>query len=380
LEKWLKRLNFAKKRTIMQKIPTTFTELVRFDWFMKYMFRDKSDFEVLEGFLSVLLKEDIIILEILESEGNQSRKKAKWNRVDVLVKTSTDERIIVEIQNNEEFDYLQRILFGACKTITDNINKGEPYASIKKVISVSIVYFRAAQGRDYIYHGYTLFRGMHLNDELLLNEEQQAAFNKSSPSQIYPEYYLVQALEFSGEINDTLDEWVYLFKNSKVEDDFTAKGIDKAKEKLAIAKLPKRKRLEYERYLKSLHDEASWNETQRIKAMMQEKRDREVQEAVQRAEEAEKIAEQAQQEREKAKQEQEKAQQEREKAEQEREKAEQEREKAEQEREKAEFLLGETQKKAIIKALQRGKLSLEEIADDNEVSVEFVLRIQKDAF
>jgi hypothetical protein len=71
---------------------------------------------------------------------------------------------------------------------------------------------------------------------------------------------LVQALEFSGEINDTLDEWVYLFKNAKVEDDFTAKGIDKAKEKLAIAKLPKRKGLEYERYLKSLHDEASWND------------------------------------------------------------------------------------------------------------------------
>jgi predicted transposase/invertase (TIGR01784 family) len=161
LEKWFKRLNFAKKRTIMQKIPTTFTELVRFDWFMKYMFRDKSDFEVLEGFLSVLLKEDILILEILESEGNQSRKKAKWNRVDVLVKTSTDERIIVEIQNNEEFDYLQRILFGACKTITDNINKGEPYASIKKVISVSIVYFRAAQGRDYIYHGYTVMQNLH---------------------------------------------------------------------------------------------------------------------------------------------------------------------------------------------------------------------------
>jgi hypothetical protein len=55
----------------MQKIPTKFTELVRFDWFMKYMFRDKSDFDVLEGFLSVLLKEDIVILEILESEGNQ---------------------------------------------------------------------------------------------------------------------------------------------------------------------------------------------------------------------------------------------------------------------------------------------------------------------
>jgi predicted DNA-binding protein YlxM (UPF0122 family) len=49
-----------------------------------------------------------------------------------------------------------------------------------------------------------------------------------------------------------------------------------------------------------------------------------------------------------------------------------------QEREKAAFLLRETQKKAIIKALQRGKLSIEEIADDNEVSVDFVLSVQKE--
>ena len=51
-------------------------ELVRFDWFIKFMFRDKSDFDILEGFLSELLKEDIKILEILESEGNQSKKKS----------------------------------------------------------------------------------------------------------------------------------------------------------------------------------------------------------------------------------------------------------------------------------------------------------------
>jgi hypothetical protein len=30
------------------------------------MFRDKADFEILEGFLSELLKENITILEILE--------------------------------------------------------------------------------------------------------------------------------------------------------------------------------------------------------------------------------------------------------------------------------------------------------------------------
>ena len=122
------------------------TELVRFDWFIKHMFRDKSDFDILEGFLSELLKEDIRILEILESESNPSKKSDKFNRVDIMVKNSKDEHIIVEVQNNEEYDYLQRILYGTSKTITDNISKGQPYTFVKKVISISIVYFQAGQG------------------------------------------------------------------------------------------------------------------------------------------------------------------------------------------------------------------------------------------
>ena len=52
-----------------------------------------------------------------------------------MVKTEKDERVIVEIQNNEEYDYLQRILYGACKTIAQNLKRGEPYSLIKKVIS-----------------------------------------------------------------------------------------------------------------------------------------------------------------------------------------------------------------------------------------------------
>ncbi len=256
----------------MNKIPKKFTELVRFDWFMKYMFRDKRNFDILEGFLSVLLKEDIVILEILESEGNQENKKDKFNRVDIMVKTLNDERIIIEIQNNDEFDYLQRILYGACKTISENMKKGDSYSKVKKVVSVSIVYFDAGQGTDYVYHGFTVFKGVHSHDELLLTAEQKIAFQKQTPTQLMPEYYLIQALNFNDLVNDGLDEWIYLFKNSKVDDNFTAKGIDKAKEKLAIVKLPKKKREEYERYLKSLHSEASWNETQKIKAQIEEDR------------------------------------------------------------------------------------------------------------
>ena len=50
--------------------------LVSFDWAIKNILRDKANYDVLEGFLSTLLKKDITILSVLESEGNQ--QFARW--------------------------------------------------------------------------------------------------------------------------------------------------------------------------------------------------------------------------------------------------------------------------------------------------------------
>ncbi len=46
-------------------------KLISFDWAMKKLLRSKANFDILEGFLSELLKEDVRIQEILESEGNK---------------------------------------------------------------------------------------------------------------------------------------------------------------------------------------------------------------------------------------------------------------------------------------------------------------------
>ena len=45
--------------------------LIRFDWAMKRLLRNKANFGILEGFLSELLKEDIKIENIIESESNK---------------------------------------------------------------------------------------------------------------------------------------------------------------------------------------------------------------------------------------------------------------------------------------------------------------------
>ncbi len=59
---------------------------IRFDWAIKRLLRNKANFSVLEGFLSELLKEDVQIQNILESENNEKLDSDKYNRIDILVK------------------------------------------------------------------------------------------------------------------------------------------------------------------------------------------------------------------------------------------------------------------------------------------------------
>ena len=112
--------------------------LIRFDWALKRLLRNKTNFGILEGFLSELLCEDVLIENILESETNKDYKEDKLARVDLLVKDSKGELIIIEIQNNREHDYLLRILFGTSKLLIENMDEGMRYSQIKKIISVNI--------------------------------------------------------------------------------------------------------------------------------------------------------------------------------------------------------------------------------------------------
>lgn len=232
--------------------------LIRFDWAIKRLLRNKADFTVLEGFLSELMKDDVTIETILESESNQQLDTDKFNRVDMLVKNSKDEFVIIEIQNESEYDYFHRMAFGTSKVITEYISVGEPYKNIKKVYSINIVYFDLGQGEDYVYHGKTDFIGIHKADKLQLSTKQTELLGgKTDPSQIYPEYYVIKVNNFDDIAKDSLDEWIYYLKNNEIKDEFNAKGINKAKELWRVDNLPETERKIYLKHIDDLHYGAS---------------------------------------------------------------------------------------------------------------------------
>lgn len=232
-------------------------KLIRFDWAVKKLLRNKANFGILEGFLSELLFDDIRIEKILESESNQEKEDDKFNRVDILTQNSKKELIIVEIQNTYEIDFFHRMAYGASKALTENLALGQAYSEIKKVISINIVYFDLGQGQDYVYKGVTNFFGLHQHDTLMLSARQKTAFLKDNVSDIFPEFYIIKVNKFNNIAKDNLDEWIYFLKNSEVKDEFKAKGLKEAGEVLDYMRLPKDDQYSYNRYLDYLHYKAS---------------------------------------------------------------------------------------------------------------------------
>lgn len=223
---------------------------IRFDWAMKRMLRNKANFEILEGFLSELLEFDVKIQEILESEGNKEHEQDKYNRVDILVKDSNNNHMLIEVQNEKEHDYFQRMLYGQAKLISERLTEGDTYSKLTRIYSINIVYFPLGAGKDYVYISNSDFIGIHYKDTLELTDTQKEFYNAEKVRELFTQYYIIKVNQFNDIAQNTLDEWIYFLKNNEIKDSFKAKGLEKAKQILRVDKLSKSDRIAYNNYVK----------------------------------------------------------------------------------------------------------------------------------
>jgi predicted transposase/invertase (TIGR01784 family) len=187
------------------------------------------------------------ITAVLESESNKKHSTDKFDRVDVLVEDESGELIIIELQFFLEMDYFQRILYGTSKTVVECMIGGAPYMAVKKVYSINIVYFDLGQGNDYVYHGKTNFIGLHNQETLQLSQEQRTVFGKIEVGDLYPEYYVLKINNFDDIARNTLDEWIYFLKNDRIEQNFSAQGLLKARDLLDYNRLSPEDRAAFDR-------------------------------------------------------------------------------------------------------------------------------------
>ena len=222
---------------------------IRFDWAVKRMLRDKANFAVLEGLITVLLGRKITIVEILESEGNQETATDKFNRVDIKAKEENGEIIIVEVQLTRQLYYLQRMLYGVSKAITEHIQIGNKYDKVKKVYSINILYFDLGKGTDYLYHGKTIFTGVHTGDHLEVNTKEANEIRMCVPEDVFPEYYIIRVNEFNDVATTPIEEWLDYLKNNRISDTTTTPGLREARERLLYLQTTDKERHAYDAHM-----------------------------------------------------------------------------------------------------------------------------------
>ena len=170
-------------------------ELIRFDWAMKRLLRDKANYVIVEGLLTALLDKPIHIKSLLESEGNKEYSDDKFNRVDLLAENEHGELVIFEIQNDRELDYFHRMTYGVSKAITEYIKSGETY--------------------------------------------------------------VLRVDEFDKVAATPLDEWISFLKTGDIPANATAPGLAEARERLHIASLSDEERQRYNHDMENLRYQRS---------------------------------------------------------------------------------------------------------------------------
>lgn len=227
------------------------SKYIRFDWAMRRILRQKVNYGILEGLLETVLNMKLKIISVLEP--SDESKCDNFNRLDLLALDCSNDKILIEIQNNTEYAYFERIIVGTSKFITDLINKkGEGYENVRKIYSVNIVYFSLGKGTDIVYHGKTEFRGIHNGDLLELSPFQRQKFNVDAVSDLYPEYYILKVNDFNRVAKNSLEEWVYYLNTGDVPQEAKAPGMEEVKEKLTIDRMNKSERSAYYKHLDNI--------------------------------------------------------------------------------------------------------------------------------
>ncbi|MEE1083275.1 MAG: Rpn family recombination-promoting nuclease/putative transposase [Paludibacteraceae bacterium] len=244
------------------------TDHIRFDWAIKQMLRDKANFVILEGLISVLLNNKVKITEVLESESNQQTLEDKFNRVDLMVKSEDGEIFIVEVQLTRDLHFMKRILYGTSKAVTEHIKLGESYKNVKKIYSINVLYFDLGKGEDYLYHGKTTFTGCFKKDELKVKKKEMEALDGDSKARfvdtdIFPEYYLIRVNKFNEVAKTPIEEWMAFLKNGEIRKNTNTPGLKEAEEKLRISNMSEQERKEYFAHVDAIMSQNDTIETYR---------------------------------------------------------------------------------------------------------------------
>ena len=284
------------------------------DFGFKKIFGEEASKPQLIDFLnSLLLENQIIDLEFKDKEKNGTIENDRKAVYDIYCETQTGEKIIVELQKAKQNFFKDRTVYYASFPIQEQAEKGDWNYQLKAVYCVGILDFKFDEDKE--------SKGEVIHTVQLKDQKNEVFYKKLKF--VYLEMPHFHKTE--NELETRLDKWLYFIKNlenlENIPGIFKDEIFEKAFEKAKLSNYTHEERIEYENNLKIYRDYKNTMDTAYDEGKF----------------EGEIIG-----------------------------------------LEKGEIIgLEKEKKKGIIKALQRGKLTIEEIAEDFEVSVEYVLEIKK---
>ena len=102
--------------------------LVPFDYAIKYLLKNKADYDIVEGFISALLASEgygpVKITALLESESNKEFRYIKRSIADLIVSDEKGQHHIVEIERQYTNNFIHKACFNSSRLIVDSISEG----------------------------------------------------------------------------------------------------------------------------------------------------------------------------------------------------------------------------------------------------------------
>lgn len=234
--------------------------LMSFDYYLystlaiKYLLKNKGDYDIVEGFISALLKSEgygpVKITALLDTESNKETAGLKKSVADLIVEDSNGQKYIVEIERASTNNFIHKACFNSSRLIIDSMSSGDDYSTINKVFHITLLYFLPSNMKKPLYHGKTIFKEIVDKDHVDLHIA-------SLGGQIYdlnilPEYFLISVPLFDDVIRQEIDEWLYVMKHSDTKEDFKSPYMEKVKERLSILKMNDIDKDGYYRYMKEV--------------------------------------------------------------------------------------------------------------------------------
>lgn len=233
------------------------------------MLRSKANYVIFEGFIFALLGERVTIENIIDGEWNLCSVYGKYRRVIIKAYNSKDEKILIEIRQTYELDYLERYVYSEGIPNNNPPDDWNDYDQVKKVYSINILYFDLGEGADYLYHGQTTLIGVHTKDTLQLTQHEKDDLHVVTPEDVFPEYFVIRVNEFDQLAVTPLEEWLQYLKDEYIRPDTTVPGLREARERLEYLRMSEEERRVYDHYLDTLVRDTDVMKTKLLEAEIQ---------------------------------------------------------------------------------------------------------------